>query len=63
MVNKSGKKMIEIASAGSMRRVSNAITAAGKPRPKNPFTIPAIKKVIIMKPTIDGSDDGNKKRK
>ena len=55
--------MMEIASEGSIMRVSNAITAAGRPSPKNPFTIPAIKKVIIIKVTIDGSDDGRKKRK
>ena len=53
---------MEIASAGSIIRVSNAITAAGRPSPRNPFTIPATKKVIIIKITIDGSDDGKKKR-
>ena len=55
--------MRDIAPAGSITRVNNAITAAGSPIPKNPFTMPAIKKVIIIHKIINGSVDGNKKSK
>ena len=59
-MKKRGKKIIEIASAGSIIKVSKAMTAAGNPNPKNPFTIPAIKKVIIMNKTTEISEDGDK---
>ena len=53
--------MRDIAPAGSITRVNNAITAAGNPNPKNPFTMPEIKNVIMIHIIINGSVDGNKK--
>ena len=59
-MKKRGKKIREIASAGSMTKVNKAITAAGSPRPRNPLTIPETKKVIIINMIIRGSEEGNK---
>ena len=55
--------MRDIAPAGSITRVNNAITAAGSPNPKKPFTMPAIKNVIMIHKIINGSVDGNKKNR
>ena len=53
--------MRDIAAAGSITRVNKAITAAGNPNPKKPFTMPAIKNVVMIQKIINGSVDGNKK--
>ena len=50
----------EIAWAGGITKVRNAIAAEGKPIPKNPLTIPDKKKTKSIKTSTFISLDGNK---
>ena len=45
---------------GSIIKVKNAMAAAGKPKPRKPFTIPEIKNIVIKKRTIGRSVVGKR---
>jgi hypothetical protein len=62
-VNKRGRKSKGIATVGSITNVIRAMAAVGSPRPRNPFTMPEIKNVIIKKTIINGSVVGSIKER
>ena len=59
-VNKIGITSNEIACAGGITKVSNAIAAAGSPIPRKPLTMPDRKKTQSIKTRMFISLEGNK---
>ena len=53
-----GNVSSEIAMVGSITNVKKAIAAAGRPIPKNPFMIPANRKIAITAKVMARSCDG-----
>ena len=60
LVNSSGRNNKGIAFTGSIIKVKKAMAAAGRPKPRKPFTIPEIKNMLIIKTTIGISVVGKK---